>query len=106
MPNRPPFHRAPFHKSHEQRERERKADLDRDRPSSWERGYDREWRRLRRAFLMANPWCRPATQDLACEVDHRVPIQTAPDRRLDWSNLQSLCRPVSRNSQQVLNKPR
>jgi 5-methylcytosine-specific restriction protein A len=52
------------------------------------------WKRLRKAFLAANPLCRTCEKDgrltLATIVDHRVPIKHggAP---LDWANLQPLC---------------
>ena len=107
MPNRPPFHRP--HSTNPASRKNANA-----RPTSTgtgrvrgKGGYDPEWRRLRRAFLMANPWCHACKRELACEVDHRVPIRTAPDRRLDWSNLQSLFRPCHsrKTASEVLNKP-
>jgi 5-methylcytosine-specific restriction protein A len=65
--------------------------------SASQRGYDADWRKLRNAYAAAHPLCEP------CEragrvvpmqvVDHRVPIERAPERRLDWSNLESMCRP-------------
>lgn len=70
---------------------------DQARGSADARGYDRTWRRVRRAFLGLHPFCRLCDErgvvELAAEVDHIVPIRTAPERRLDWSNLQSLCTP-------------
>lgn len=59
------------------------------------RGYGRDWQRLRKAFLAANPLCRYCTErgfvTAATVVDHIETIADAPHRRLDWQNLQSLC---------------
>jgi len=52
--------------------------------------YDNQWRALRRSFLTAHRWCRVCGKR-AVDVDHIVPIREAPGRRLDWTNLQSLC---------------
>ncbi|WP_018011777.1 HNH endonuclease [Sinorhizobium medicae] len=54
--------------------------------------YDHEWHRLARRFLKVFPLCsvrgcsRPAQH-----VDHVVTVRAAPERRLDWTNLQALC---------------
>lgn len=57
--------------------------------------YSREWRRLRRAQLEREPWCRFCKEDgKAVEAkiaDHIVPRKRAPQRALDIRNLQSLC---------------
>ena len=51
----------------------------------------RPWRRLRRLWLMRHPTC--ARCGLAGEeVHHVVPRATAPERTLDPSNLETLCR--------------
>ena len=67
-----------------------------DRRPAEERLYGtRAWRRLRAAFLAANPVCqiRIARQGaVANEVDHRIPARFAPERALDWTNLQAACR--------------
>jgi 5-methylcytosine-specific restriction endonuclease McrA len=34
----------------------------------------------------------PASRLPATEVDHKTPIRIDPSRRLDWTNLQALCR--------------
>lgn len=67
------------------------------RRSASERGYDNEWKKLARQFRREHPLCqhceargvvRPASL-----VDHRIPIRGPDDpRRLEWNNLQSLCR--------------
>ena len=59
------------------------------------RGYDMDWRKLRAEHLAREPFCRgclaEGVERMAVMVDHRVSIKDAPERRLDPSNLQSLC---------------
>ncbi len=61
------------------------------------RGYGRDWRPLRDEVLAAEPLCRrcrAAGRTAAAElVDHVIPVEIAPQRRLDPKNLQPLCRP-------------
>lgn len=70
---------------------ERKARFDKGRPSAAARGYDADWTALRAKHLAAHPRCvrcgAPAT-----DADHVTPIRVAPERRLDPTNLQSLCK--------------
>lgn len=59
------------------------------------RGYDHRWRRLRTAYARAHPVCQIREKcdgDPVEEVDHIIPITEAPEKRLDWENLQSACR--------------
>ena len=61
-----------------------------------ERGYDAVWRRLRTAKLAADPFCELmilCAGRIATEVHHVHPIRTHPELRLEWSNLQSACKP-------------
>lgn len=55
------------------------------------------YRRARRTFLAANPWCRECERHglstPAAELDHVVPAVVAPDRFWDRTNWQPLCRP-------------
>ena len=48
-------------------------------------------------FLNANPLCafhlRQRQTVAATVVDHIKSVREAPDLRLEWSNLQSLCKP-------------
>ena len=63
--------------------------------------YDPEWRRVSRAWLMANPFCvacmLSGRQTIADIVDHIQPLKSRPDLMYDQSNFQSLCskRPYS-----------
>ncbi len=70
---------------------------DSQRGSAASRGYGRDWQRLRRLVLSEEPLCRECQKrgrvTLAVEVDHIVPIRKAPERRLDQTNLQGLCKP-------------
>lgn len=54
------------------------------------------WRRLRAAFLAANPLCdecsRHGKTEVATDVHHLQERKTHPDLSLDWDNLQALCR--------------
>jgi 5-methylcytosine-specific restriction enzyme A len=62
-----------------------------------QRGYDADWRRLRAEHLAEEPYCRECAkvgvERLATIVDHIETIRLAPERRLDPTNLQSLCFP-------------
>ena len=79
--------------AHQKNEYQRQ-DLFRGSPSS--RGYDYRWRKLREAYIAANPLCEIKTNCvgpvLAAEVDHKQTIRERPDLRLEWSNLQSACK--------------
>lgn len=66
-----------------------------NRPSSTARGYDDDWRHLRRSYLARHPFCEGRWRcrgDPAQEVDHRIPIRSG-GARLDPANLQALCGP-------------
>jgi hypothetical protein len=71
-----------------------------NRDSANERGYDRQWRKVRAAKLSADPWCElrivcagdSLLRQLAVEVHHIERVQVRPDLRLDWDNLMSVCR--------------
>ena len=55
------------------------------------------YRSMRRVFLNEHPLCRPCAANgftvAATEIDHIVPVKHAPDRFLDASNWQPICRP-------------
>jgi 5-methylcytosine-specific restriction endonuclease McrA len=73
-----------------QRDKERKARAEQNRPNANARGYGRAWAIYRAAFLKKNPWCvrcgKPATV-----VDHIRPHRG--DMKLFWDKLnhQALC---------------
>lgn len=66
------------------------------RKSAAKRGYDRMWQKLRAAFLLENPLCVKCREkdvfETAVDVDHIVPHRGDDTLRLDWDNLQSLCK--------------
>jgi 5-methylcytosine-specific restriction protein A len=71
------------------------------RGSAASRGYDWNWRRIRSQALARDKYlCVHCLADgratAAVDVDHRIPLTTAPEHRLDLDNLQSLCRPCHR----------
>jgi 5-methylcytosine-specific restriction protein A len=67
---------------------QRRWQLDQERPTAAERGYDYDWRKRRERFLRANPECvvcgEPAT-----DVDHILSL--AQGGTGDDDNLQALC---------------
>jgi 5-methylcytosine-specific restriction endonuclease McrA len=46
---------------------------------------------LRDLKLKTNPICQVCDSALALEVHHIQPVSKAPDREMDWENLQSIC---------------
>ncbi|NPD14470.1 HNH endonuclease [Xinfangfangia sp. D13-10-4-6] len=73
---------------------ERKARFDKGRPSATQRGLGADWRKVRDAHLERHPRCRICGEDEgSLEVDHIKPRRVAPERRLDPTNLQTLCKP-------------
>lgn len=73
---------------------ERKKQTDKARPSPAKRGYDGDWRKVRKAFLLAHPYCStPGCNAAATEADHIKSIREAPHLRLEWSNLRPFCKP-------------
>lgn len=63
-----------------------------NRPSAKERGYDKDWSGLRRNYLRTRPMCERCGEGRATIVHHIVEVQDAPELRLEWSNLQAVCR--------------
>jgi 5-methylcytosine-specific restriction enzyme A len=62
-----------------------------NRPSPSRRGYDRAWEKLRDRYLREHPVCEVCGSDDHVQVDHIIPISQG-GARLDWDNLQTLCR--------------
>ncbi|MCP4426911.1 MAG: HNH endonuclease [Chloroflexi bacterium] len=75
-------------RGYDHREWRRQRTRDR-RPSAAARGYDREWRRIRAAFLTRYKWCSVCGEP-ATEVDHIIPLRDGGTHRRD--NLQSMCK--------------
>jgi len=59
------------------------------RPSSAQRGYDAEWRKIRAAYLSQHPFC-VVGGERATEVDHIVSLKDGGSN--DWDNLRSYCK--------------
>jgi len=64
------------------------ARREQQRGSASERGYGARWRKLRKAFLRAHPFCARCGAR-ATDVDHIVPRSAGGTD--DWYNLQALC---------------
>src|SRR5574343_99877 len=64
------------------------------RKTSSQRGYDSQWRKVRRMKLRTNPLCEECENGRliikATMVHHIIPIEDGGDR-LAWNNLMSLC---------------
>jgi HNH endonuclease len=54
------------------------------------RGYDRQWQKLRAQHLQKHPYCVVCGKS-GQHVDHIETLRTNPKRRLDPTNLQTLC---------------
>ncbi len=69
---------------------------ERRRPNASQRGYGRDWRKVRALVLADEPLCRMCDQQgrvtLATIVDHKIRIKERPDLRLARENLQPLCK--------------
>jgi 5-methylcytosine-specific restriction endonuclease McrA len=88
MPTRPPTHRPAGWTP----PAERAAAYEAARGPAHRRGYDWAWRKLRAAFLAANPVCTHAgCGQPATDADHELSVQARPDLRLEWGNLRALC---------------
>jgi 5-methylcytosine-specific restriction endonuclease McrA len=77
-------HRAAGWRPHLQAERERKALVDRHRPTATERGYDGKWKKESKAFLAlpGNELCACGCSRPASMVDHKVAHKG--DMKLFW----------------------
>ena len=95
MPTRPPVHRPHF--VCEPAAPVARHDALASAPALVRNPYDRNWEKLRAAFLARNPLCLFCLQagrvTRAAEVDHIVEIAVRPDLRLEWTNLRALCKP-------------
>lgn len=66
------------------------------RKSAHQRGYGRDWRRVRAEKLWDQPCCEDCLDEglvtPAVEVHHLVKVRNAPHLRLEMENLRSLCK--------------
>ncbi len=66
---------------------------DTKRGTAPERGYDGDWAKLRNYYIAKHPVCQhPGCTQAGQIVDHIIPVRDCPERRLDHTNLQTLCR--------------
>lgn len=69
---------------------------ERKRPNASQRGYGRDWRRVRAMVLADEPLCRLCNEHgrvtTATVVDHIIRVKVRPDLRLVRENLQPLCK--------------
>jgi len=89
VPVAPPKHRPSHYRD--------RAEKDRERGSARKRGYDGDWERASKAFLVEHPLCMcddckegELRVTAASVVDHIVPISVDPSRRLDPTNFRSM----------------
>lgn len=68
-------------------------EFERQRGTSTARGYDKEWRKIRAAYLVAHPICEVCGKALATEVHHKNPLPPRGTGTHDWLNLQARCKP-------------
>ncbi|MFT9447825.1 HNH endonuclease signature motif containing protein [Gluconobacter japonicus] len=90
MPVRSPVFRPRWHKDGVQRRRE----FDQKRGSARKRGYDADWEKVRARHLAINPCCcvpECRTPRDRLNVDHIESVRESPERRLDPTNLRTLC---------------
>jgi 5-methylcytosine-specific restriction protein A len=78
--------------SREESLRRMRAAADKARPSMAERGYDKDWHKLRARILSAKPLCSCGCGRLAEVIDHIQPIRTHPHLRLAVSNLRPMAK--------------
>lgn len=70
---------------------------DRQRGTRQQRGYDEPWLRLSNAYRKRHPLCEECKRHGRVEktehIDHIIPFDGIDDpKRLDWNNLQALCK--------------
>lgn len=81
--------------SHCPRHAKEKRTPDTLRPNSYQRGYDKQWSKVRALKLSTDPLCEDCLKEnrttAASEVHHIEKISVQPGLRLDMDNLMSLC---------------
>ena len=84
VPNSPPTHSAAKQKKYNQR-------LEKSRPNSHQRGYDRKWAAYRKMYLAEHPLC-VVCGGPANTVDHIIPHKGNRELFYDPENHQSMCK--------------
>ena len=69
--------------------RAKQIEIDKQRPSAAERGYDEHWRRVRAAYLRKHPQCNRCSAP-AVTVHHIVRVEAGGTNQ--WANLEALCK--------------
>lgn len=69
---------------------ERQAQADAERGTPAQRGYDKDWYRVRHAHLQVHPLCVVCGAK-GTHVDHIQSVRETPNRRLDPTNLRTMC---------------
>lgn len=68
---------------------------DQQRGSAAKRGYDRQWRKFRIAFLRQHPLCEDCLENkrvtAATDVHHKIKVALNPRLKLVESNCKALC---------------
>lgn len=102
MPSKPPVLRM-FHQLRQCREKD-------TRGSAASRGYDAQWRSLRKAHLFCEPLCvfckRKGIAARGEVVDHIVPHKGSRALLFDPNNLQTLCKSCHDSTKQRMEKGR
>lgn len=62
-----------------------------ERESACKRGYDRTWRKVAKSYMQLEPLCELCQDYRDLMVHHKKPLSEGGER-LDFSNLQTLCR--------------
>ena len=79
-----------------QREMAVRKEYDKRRGNTTARGYGHDWAKIRNQKLSSAPLCEMCEHhgvvNTASVVHHINPVEAAPNLRLRWDNLMSLCR--------------
>lgn len=64
----------------------------------------KEWRDIRVLVLRSSPFCVKCTSNYSIDVDHIIDLKDAPERALDITNLQALCKSCHAEKTNIGNK--
>lgn len=74
----------------DQQKKEKEKKYDEKRGSSYSRGYDKNWEKVRKMKLAMNPVCELCNKYEKLIVHHLKPISEGGEK-YDFNNLQTLC---------------